>query len=51
MPQMAPLNWLSLYLFFFTLFILTIIINYYMFSYQPKISFKAPMKISFNWKW
>nr|AEP27525.1 ATP synthase F0 subunit 8 [Anthonomus pomorum] len=40
MPQMAPLNWLSLYSYFIILFILTIIINYYIFLYQPKISLK-----------
>nr|AEP27560.1 ATP synthase F0 subunit 8 [Hylobius abietis] len=36
MPQMAPLNWLTLYLFFFLIFITNLILNYYMFLYSPQ---------------
>nr|AWN56095.1 ATP synthase F0 subunit 8 [Anthonomus grandis] len=51
MPQMAPLSWLSLYLYFFLLFIISIILNYYMFLYEPKISHMKSNKININWKW
>nr|YP_010029659.1 ATP synthase F0 subunit 8 [Pimelocerus perforatus]QOU11165.1 ATP synthase F0 subunit 8 [Pimelocerus perforatus] len=51
MPQMAPLNWLSLYFFFFLMFILSIILNYYMFLYTPKKPTNKIKKISMNWKW
>nr|ARH54133.1 ATP synthase F0 subunit 8 [Bradybatus kellneri] len=51
MPQMAPINWLSLYFFFLFLFILTIIMNYYIFLYLPKTNTKKSNKILFNWKW
>nr|UFP05753.1 ATP synthase F0 subunit 8 [Hycleus scutellatus] len=36
MPQMAPLNWLSLLFFFITIFILLNSLNYYTFLYQEK---------------
>nr|QNG56174.1 ATP synthase F0 subunit 8 [Cucujus sp. MJ-2020] len=51
MPQMAPLNWLSLYIFFIMIFILFNCINYYNFTYSIK-SFKIKKSsISTNWKW
>nr|AXS65232.1 ATP synthase F0 subunit 8 [Curculionoidea sp. 18 KM-2017] len=51
MPQMAPLNWMSLYLFFILLYIMMMIMNYYIFLYFP-----SPMKIikmnkNYSWKW
>nr|YP_009112320.1 ATP synthase F0 subunit 8 [Eucryptorrhynchus brandti]AIY61451.1 ATP synthase F0 subunit 8 [Eucryptorrhynchus brandti]AJT57324.1 ATP synthase F0 subunit 8 [Eucryptorrhynchus brandti]ALF04091.1 ATP synthase F0 subunit 8 [Eucryptorrhynchus brandti] len=51
MPQMAPLNWFLLYMFFFSLYILLTILNYYMFLYPPKtLKMKLNSKILF-WKW
>nr|AYN50425.1 ATP synthase F0 subunit 8 [Ceratopus sp. CG351] len=51
MPQMAPMNWISLYILFLFLFIMMIIINYYSFLYTPKSikTIKKAKKI--NWKW
>nr|ARH54315.1 ATP synthase F0 subunit 8 [Curculionidae sp. 6 AH-2016] len=50
MPQMSPLNWLSMYIYFYLLFLLLMIINYYLFLYKPKThKFKKLSKI--NWKW
>nr|YP_009906689.1 ATP synthase F0 subunit 8 [Elaeidobius kamerunicus]QLI52332.1 ATP synthase subunit 8 [Elaeidobius kamerunicus] len=51
MPQMSPLNWLSMYMLFTLLFILSVIINYYMFLYTPKMQIKAVEKKTINWKW
>nr|AXS65302.1 ATP synthase F0 subunit 8 [Eurysternus sp. KM-2017] len=50
MPQMAPINWLSLYMLFCLIFILFNIMNYFMFNYKTKnYSFKKSLKL--NWKW
>nr|AXS66638.1 ATP synthase F0 subunit 8 [Curculionoidea sp. 27 KM-2017] len=51
MPQMSPLNWLLLYYLFITLFILTIILNYYMFLYTPKTIKTKKLNQQINWKW
>nr|AYN50364.1 ATP synthase F0 subunit 8 [Litostylus pudens] len=51
MPQMAPINWLSLYFIFIVIFLIFIIINYYSFSYSSKITIPSSKKILLNWKW
>nr|QWQ49939.1 ATP synthase F0 subunit 8 [Mimela splendens] len=51
MPQMAPLNWLALFIMFIMVFLLFNVLNY--FSYmQPAKSkeFKTSTK-KINWKW
>nr|ALO76173.1 ATP synthase F0 subunit 8 [Mylabris sp. MYL01] len=51
MPQMAPLNWLTLMMFFITIFIILNSFNFYNFSYQKKnskTSLSSTLKI--NWK-
>nr|YP_010758735.1 ATP synthase F0 subunit 8 [Palaemon macrodactylus]WEW73442.1 ATP synthase F0 subunit 8 [Palaemon macrodactylus] len=52
MPQMAPLLWLNLYVFFSAVFILTIILIFFM---KPPIKIEAPSikteKLTQNWKW
>nr|QRV62369.1 ATP synthase F0 subunit 8 [Boreonectes macedonicus] len=52
MPQMAPMNWLILYLFFSLIFILFNFLNYYMFLSSSHINNinKFSMK-TLNWKW
>nr|ALO70966.1 ATP synthase F0 subunit 8 [Aleocharinae sp. 4 EF-2015] len=51
MPQMAPMNWLSLFLMFIATFMIFNSLNYFCFLYQPK-SFKINKIISkINWKW
>nr|QVL28713.1 ATP synthase F0 subunit 8 [Eristalinus sp.] len=53
MPQMAPINWLSLFLLFSMIFILFNMMNY--FIYLPSMpKSKTSSKIitkSMNWKW
>nr|ARH53951.1 ATP synthase F0 subunit 8 [Nacerdes carniolica] len=51
MPQMAPLNWLTLMLYFIFIFLLFNFMNYYSFLYLNKSLFNKKMIIKFNWKW
>nr|ASL05696.1 ATP synthase F0 subunit 8 [Xylotrechus magnicollis] len=51
MPQMAPLNWLILFLFFTAIFLIFNTVNFYSFTYQPKEKESTKKKIQFNWKW
>nr|AXS66073.1 ATP synthase F0 subunit 8 [Staphylinoidea sp. 14 KM-2017] len=52
MPQMAPMNWLTLFIFFVLVFMLFNTINYFSFLYDPQTtaSIKNKKKI-INWKW
>nr|UFZ13245.1 ATP synthase F0 subunit 8 [Platychauliodes sp.] len=52
MPQMAPLSWLILFMFFTIMFIIFNMMNYFITNYSiPSTENKnIPMK-SFNWKW
>nr|ALO71103.1 ATP synthase F0 subunit 8 [Pselaphinae sp. 9 EF-2015] len=51
MPQMAPLNWLSLFITFSIIFIIFNTINYFSFKYSFK-KFDSNKKINkINWKW
>nr|YP_010991144.1 ATP synthase F0 subunit 8 [Chrysopa formosa]WOX61417.1 ATP synthase F0 subunit 8 [Chrysopa formosa] len=52
MPQMSPLNWWFLFIYFVTLLILFSIINYYIVFYSSPMSEKNIFhKKSLNWKW
>nr|AYW52314.1 ATP synthase F0 subunit 8 [Anthribidae sp. 9 ACP-2013] len=51
MPQMAPLNWLTLFLFFTLIFLMFNIINYFIFSSSPFMKPKMMNKKKINWKW
>nr|QWB85810.1 ATP synthase F0 subunit 8 [Distenia gracilis] len=51
MPQMAPLNWLSLFIVFIVIFILFNIKNYFNFNYTPPKTTVTTKKLKFNWKW
>nr|AXS64878.1 ATP synthase F0 subunit 8 [Brentidae sp. KM-2017] len=51
MPQMAPLNWLFLFIIFMMTFIMFNIMNYFSFFYLPKIYFLNKTLIQLNWKW
>nr|YP_009229168.1 ATP synthase F0 subunit 8 [Anoplophora chinensis]ALS54020.1 ATP synthase F0 subunit 8 [Anoplophora chinensis]UNB14369.1 ATP synthase F0 subunit 8 [Anoplophora chinensis] len=51
MPQMAPLNWLILYLYFLMIFFIFNIINFYSFNYNIKFSKKSKSSLIYNWKW
>nr|AML26180.1 ATP synthase F0 subunit 8 [Scolytinae sp. BMNH 1274290] len=51
MPQMAPINWITLYMLFSMLFIMSCILNYYMFMYTPTNKTIQVNKTLLNWKW
>nr|YP_010309811.1 ATP synthase F0 subunit 8 [Oenas fusicornis]UMR54928.1 ATP synthase F0 subunit 8 [Oenas fusicornis] len=52
MPQMAPLNWLSLMIYFITILMLVNSINFYSFMYKSKsFSIKKNNQINLTWKW
>nr|YP_010284549.1 ATP synthase F0 subunit 8 [Xoanodera maculata]UKQ56292.1 ATP synthase F0 subunit 8 [Xoanodera maculata] len=51
MPQMAPLNWLLLFIIFSVTFIFFNSLNYYSFTYKVKKDHLKPSSPSFNWKW
>nr|QXG82701.1 ATP synthase F0 subunit 8 [Kyklioacalles sp. BMNH 1043787] len=51
MPQMAPLNWTSMYCYFICLMFLSIIMNYFIFLYKPKFKNQSLKKTFLNWKW
>nr|AML26277.1 ATP synthase F0 subunit 8 [Nitidulidae sp. BMNH 1274330] len=51
MPQMAPLNWLTLFIYFIIIFFLFNMLNYFSFIYKIKKTHIKTNKISFNWKW
>nr|ANJ70299.1 ATP synthase F0 subunit 8 [Acilius sulcatus] len=52
MPQMAPMNWLFLYIFFSMIFILFNFLNYYLFLiYKQELTSKKFFKSMLNWKW
>nr|AXS66023.1 ATP synthase F0 subunit 8 [Cobelura sp. KM-2017] len=52
MPQMAPLNWLTLLFFFISIFIIFNIMNFYNYNNYPPKSFDSKKKnLSINWQW
>nr|YP_009185791.1 ATP synthase F0 subunit 8 [Atrecus affinis]ALO70365.1 ATP synthase F0 subunit 8 [Atrecus affinis] len=52
MPQMAPMNWLMLFLTLTLIFLLFNSMNYYSFKYNNnKIKFLMKNISKLNWKW
>nr|WLG71237.1 ATP synthase F0 subunit 8 [Rhithrodytes pantaleonii] len=52
MPQMAPMNWLILYILFSMIFLIFNFMNYYSFLISKKTNKKNfYMKKMLNWKW
>nr|YP_010713160.1 ATP synthase F0 subunit 8 [Thaumatomyia glabra]WDA94052.1 ATP synthase F0 subunit 8 [Thaumatomyia glabra] len=53
MPQMAPINWLFLFILFSVIFLLFNVMNYYsILPSSPKsLSTKSFKTNSLNWKW
>nr|YP_009995366.1 ATP synthase F0 subunit 8 [Ochthebius griotes]QNP09782.1 ATP synthase F0 subunit 8 [Ochthebius griotes] len=52
MPQMAPMNWILLFMMFTIIFLMFNSMNYFSFKYNnnmTNISKKKMMKL--NWKW
>nr|YP_009250301.1 ATP synthase F0 subunit 8 [Panchlora nivea]AMW91056.1 ATP synthase F0 subunit 8 [Panchlora nivea] len=51
MPQMMPLSWLTLFMFFVSMLLIFSFMNYFSFIPMPE-SIKKSLKIkSLNWKW
>nr|AML26533.1 ATP synthase F0 subunit 8 [Staphylinidae sp. BMNH 1274696] len=51
MPQMAPMNWLSLFIMFIVVFMLFNSLNYFCFLYSPKSLSSNIKNFKMNWKW
>nr|ALO76716.1 ATP synthase F0 subunit 8 [Glischrochilus hortensis] len=51
MPQMAPLNWITLLIYFTMIFMIINSLNYFSFLYKSKSSSKSKIKTNLNWKW
>nr|YP_010288404.1 ATP synthase F0 subunit 8 [Aleochara curtula]UKO31672.1 ATP synthase F0 subunit 8 [Aleochara curtula] len=51
MPQMAPLNWLFLFLMFTSTFLIFNSMNYFSIMYNFKMKKLSHSKKKFNWKW
>nr|AXS66391.1 ATP synthase F0 subunit 8 [Cucujoidea sp. 13 KM-2017] len=51
MPQMAPINWLILFILFITIYMLTNMLMYFLFNYTSKFTFFKKKKILNSWKW
>nr|AXS65211.1 ATP synthase F0 subunit 8 [Chrysomeloidea sp. 4 KM-2017] len=51
MPQMAPINWLILFIFFSMIILIFSTINYFFFSKVPPSIMKSSKKMKFNWMW
>nr|QEJ81594.1 ATP synthase F0 subunit 8 [Asymmetricata circumdata] len=51
MPQMSPLSWLNLFIYFILIFMIFNTMNYFSFLYKnKKLNFKSQKK-QLNWKW
>nr|ALO76460.1 ATP synthase F0 subunit 8 [Pseudocolaspis sp. PSE01] len=51
MPQMAPMNWLSLYFLFITLYIIFLTMNYFSQTNKIYIIKQELSKNKTTWKW
>nr|APX40346.1 ATP synthase F0 subunit 8 [Cryptocephalus vittatus]ARH54224.1 ATP synthase F0 subunit 8 [Cryptocephalus vittatus] len=51
MPQMAPLNWLTLFVMFSICLMMFSSINYYSFTKNPLKKTTKMKKLTYNWLW
>nr|AXS66371.1 ATP synthase F0 subunit 8 [Cucujoidea sp. 12 KM-2017] len=51
MPQMAPMNWLTLMIFFSIIFMIFNSMNYFSFTYPSITQSIKTSKKFFSWKW
>nr|QNP10061.1 ATP synthase F0 subunit 8 [Ochthebius peisonis] len=53
MPQMAPMNWIFLFIMFTMIFLMFNSLNYFSFKYKTNKTeeIKTNNKIKLNWKW
>nr|YP_010254294.1 ATP synthase F0 subunit 8 [Micromus paganus]QTZ19021.1 ATP synthase F0 subunit 8 [Micromus paganus] len=52
MPQMSPLSWILLFIYFIVMLLMFCVMNYFLTYYTTPLSTKKSFnKISLNWKW
>nr|UXP34513.1 ATP synthase F0 subunit 8 [Monolepta hieroglyphica] len=51
MPQMMPLNWLNLMIFFIMIFFMFNNLNYFNFLNKSKSFHSKKISTKYNWKW
>nr|YP_009564644.1 ATP synthase F0 subunit 8 [Hoplasoma unicolor]QAY81941.1 ATP synthase F0 subunit 8 [Hoplasoma unicolor] len=51
MPQMMPLNWIELMIFFIILLFFFNNLNYFNILYKMKLNFSKKNYLTYNWKW
>nr|YP_010936654.1 ATP synthase F0 subunit 8 [Anomala rufiventris]WKW91623.1 ATP synthase F0 subunit 8 [Anomala rufiventris] len=51
MPQMAPLNWLTLFIMFIIIFLMFNVLNYFSFTQPVKSTKFSHEQKKINWKW
>nr|WON66085.1 ATP synthase F0 subunit 8 [Anotylus sp. 'Oxytelopsis' 1 HFZ-2023b] len=51
MPQMSPMNWLTLFFLFLIIFMIFNTLNYFSFTYSFKSTLMNKIKTPINWKW
>nr|YP_010238968.1 ATP synthase F0 subunit 8 [Megalinus hunanensis]QTE20683.1 ATP synthase F0 subunit 8 [Megalinus hunanensis] len=51
MPQMAPLSWLTLFIYFTMIFLMFNSMNYFSYKYSIKSNLNIKKNKNFNWKW
>nr|YP_010294900.1 ATP synthase F0 subunit 8 [Oiceoptoma thoracicum]UMO90838.1 ATP synthase F0 subunit 8 [Oiceoptoma thoracicum] len=51
MPQMAPMNWLILFIMFIIIFLMFNSMNYFSFKYPTKSISTSKTTSKINWKW
>nr|YP_010507236.1 ATP synthase F0 subunit 8 [Episcapha fortunii]UXF64387.1 ATP synthase F0 subunit 8 [Episcapha fortunii] len=51
MPQMSPLSWLTLFIYFIMIFFMVNSLNYFSFMYPISMLKKKETFFQFNWKW
>nr|APX39171.1 ATP synthase F0 subunit 8 [Cryptocephalus pusillus] len=51
MPQMAPINWLTLFILFCIYILVFSSMNFFFFMKTPLKNNNNPRKIPFNWLW
>nr|ALO70905.1 ATP synthase F0 subunit 8 [Scaphisoma boleti] len=51
MPQMMPLNWILLFMWFIMIFMIFNSMIYFNFTYNPKKSNQLIKKTIITWKW
>nr|YP_010580843.1 ATP synthase F0 subunit 8 [Bruchidius siliquastri]UZT27028.1 ATP synthase F0 subunit 8 [Bruchidius siliquastri] len=51
MPQMAPLSWLTLMIFFSMIFLIFNNINFFSFLYPVKKNYLTKKTTKLTWKW